>query len=189
MEINEAVPEYKRHTYADYISWDDSERCELIDGVIYAMSAPSWQHQLISGKLFNQIANSLTGKPCVVFNAPFDVRLNADSNDDTVVQPDIVVICDRLIIGGTGCIGTPDMLIEILSPSSKSHDKLRKLKLYQNYGVKEYWIVNPEIKTVSKHILDNGRYNITHYDKTEQAPISVLEGCSISLPEVFEEWK
>ena len=187
MEANEALPEYKRHTYADYCRWDDDERWELIDGVPYAMSAPTWEHQGILVELAGQIREYLKGKPCKVFVAPFDVRLNADGYDDTVVQPDIVVICDRSKLSGTGCVGSPDMIIEVLSPSTAAHDRIRKFGLYMRYGVREYWIVDPETKSVSAHILDSGRYYTSAYAETDTASVQVLEGCTIDLSEVFEE--
>ena len=187
MEVNEALPEYKRYTYADYITWEGSERYELIDGVPRAMTAPSWIHQAISGELFVQIKEFLKGKPCKVFAAPFDVRLNANDYDDNVVQPDIVVICDRSIIGGTGCSGVPDMVVEILSPSTAAYDRTTKFNLYQKYGVREYWIVDPESKTVSAHTLDDGRYYVTRHAETDTVPVQVLEGCMIDLREVFAE--
>ena len=184
----EAALKREYYTYADYSVWVGPERWELIDGEVYAMSpGPTWKHQGIVGELFGQLRDFLKGKPCKVFPAPFDVRLNADTADDTVVQPDIVVICDRSIIGGTGCAGSPDMVIEILSPSTEARDRIQKLKLYQKYGIREYWIVDPESKTVSVHILDNGRYYATGYTETETAPVHVLEGCTINLAEVFED--
>lgn len=178
--------EEQRYTYADYCSWDDGKRWELIKGVPYAMSpAPLWEHQGISSNLHSQLASFLKDKPCKAFHAPFDVRLNADSGDDTVVQPDLVVICDRSILGGTGCIGTPDMVVEILSPSTARQDRLVKLQLYQSSGIREYWIVDPDSKTVSVHILENGKYIIAAYGDEDVAPVHVLEGCEIVLADVF----
>ncbi|MDR0310315.1 MAG: Uma2 family endonuclease, partial [Acidobacteriota bacterium] len=114
----EALQKDERYTYADYASWDTEERYELIDGVPYLMSpAPLRKHQSILFELSGQFRNFLKGKPCKAFAAPFDVRLNADTYDDTVVQPDLVVICDKLKLDAKGCVGAPDMVIEILSPS------------------------------------------------------------------------
>ena len=184
----EALQLEERYTYADYCKWGDGKRWELIDGKAYAMSpAPSWKHQGILGELYGQIRNYLKGKPCKVFVAPFDVRLNADAGDDTVVQPDIVVICDRAKIGGTGSVGAPDMVIEILSPSTSAHDRVRKYKLYLQYGVREYWIVDMDDKSVTAHVLDNERYYTIVYADSDIAPVHVLEGCEINLTEVFEE--
>ena len=176
----------QRYTYADYLTWDDDVRRELIDGVIYVMSAPTWEHQRINGNLFMQIAVFLKGKPCKVFSAPFDVRLNADDKDDTVVQPDIVVICDRTKLIGTGCVNAPDMAVEVLSPSTTRRDRLEKLNLYQKYGVREYWVVDPDDKTVSVHFLENGKYVIYAYGEEDVAPVRILESCDINLKDVFD---
>ena len=174
-------------TYADYCTWDDGKRWELIEGVPYAMApGPSQVHQSISGDLFVQLHNFLKGKPCKLFSAPFDVRLNADTGDDTVVQPDILVVCDQSKLDGKSCIGAPDFIVEITSPSSLRLDRLIKLLQYQRSGVREYWIVEPESKSVSVHLLENGKYTITAYGDDEIAPVHVLEGCTINLREVFD---
>ena len=182
--------EETRYTYSDYMAWEDGERWEIIEGVPYLMSpGPTWVHQGVSGELFLQIANFLKGKPCKVFSAPFDVRLFPvdDDSDDTVVQPDIVVICDRSILDRTGCRGVPDMLVEILSPSTAKHDQLVKLQLYKKAGVREYWIVDPVTKIVSVHTLKNGEYLINVYGDADSVPVRVLEGLSIELTDVFED--
>ena len=189
----EALRADKRYTYADYASWDTEERYELIDGIPYAMSydamspAPAWKHQDVSGKLHYQLFDFLKGKSCKVFAAPFDVRLNAADGDDTVVQPDLVIICDRSKLIDTGCVGAPDMVIEIVSPSSSNHDRVRKFNKYLHAGVREYWIVDPDSKTIVVNILENGRYYSTAYDETATIPVHILEGCEISLPDVFFE--
>ena len=176
------------YTYADYFKWDDGKRWELIEGKPYAMSpAPTWGHQGVQYEIARQLGNFLHGKPCKVFTAPFDVRLNADTGDDTVVQPDIVVICDRSKLIGTGCVGAPDMAVEVLSPSTAYHDTHVKFRLYHNAGVREYWIVNMNTQTVHVYILENGRYYTTSYGNTDVAPVSILEGCEIDLREVFAD--
>jgi len=177
----------KRYTYADYCTWDDDERWELIDGVPYAMSAPTWQHQGVSGNLFFQLFLFLRGKSCKVFSAPFDVRLNAATLDDTVVQPDIVVICDRAKLGGTGCLGAPDLVIEILSPSSASRDMFLKYRKYLQAEVPEYWVVDEESKSVRVFILKDGKYDAFDYTGEAKIPVHVLEGCEIDLAQIFEE--
>jgi len=178
----------ERYTYADYCTWDDSERWELIEGIPYAMSpAPSQHHQEISGELHLQLATFLKGKPCKVFHAPFDVRLNVDDEDDTVVQPDLLVVCDHSKLDGKCCRGAPDLVIEILSPSTARHDRMVKMQQYQQAGVREYWIVDPDTKTVQVCILENGRYFVTAYADTDTAPVAVLPGCEINLSDVFAE--
>jgi Uma2 family endonuclease len=142
----------------------------------------------VSGDLFGQLRDFLKGKPCKVYHAPFGVRLfpKEDNSDDTFVEPDIVVICDRSKIDKRGCNGAPDLVIEILSPSNSRLDKLLKFHKYLEAGVREYWIVDPEEKTVQTHILDNGHYIANIYDEKGKVPVSVLNGCVIDLAAVFE---
>ena len=176
------------YTYADYCTWDDGKRWELIDGVAYAMAhAPSRTHQSISVAIASQLYNFLNGKRCKVFTAPFDVRLNVDSKDDIVVQPDILVVCNESKLNDSECVGAPDFIVEVLSPSTAQHDRLRKFRLYQNSGVREYWIVDPDSKTVAAHIIYYGVYRISMYGSDDLAPVHVLEGCTINLSDVFED--
>ena len=184
----EAVRKDRRYTYADYCTWNDGERWELIDGIAHAMSpGPSFEHQTVSGEIFSQLHAYLRGKPCKVISAPFDVRLNADKGDDTVVQPDILIVCDRAKLeSGKGVAGAPDMIIEILSPSTARHDRITKFNLYRQAGVREYWIVSPEDKSVVAHTLQDGRYWTQTYESSDSIPVQILEGCTITLSEVFE---
>ena len=175
----------RRYTYSDYCSWDDDERWELIDGVPYAMAAPLISHQGILRNIVLQIGQFLHKKTCEAFFAPTDVRLNPGAGDDTVVQPDLLVVCDKSKIDRKGIIGAPDMIVEILSPSSLSHDMIRKFTLYLNADVREYWIVDPETGSVIVNVLVDGKYVTKDYDKTAVVPVSVLEGCSVDLAEVF----
>ena len=177
----------KQCTYSDYVNWDDDIRCELIAGIPHMMSSPSEAHQAISFELTRQLGNFLMGKPCKAFAAPFDVRLNANDADDTVVQPDILVVCDMSKLDGKACAGAPDLVIEILSPSSARLDKVIKYRLYQNAGVREYWIVDVETKTVQVCVLKNGEYFMKAYTDIDSAPVDVLEGCIIGLSDVFAE--
>ena len=176
-----------RFTYEDYCTWDDDERWELIDGIAYAMAAPSYIHQSISSSIHVQIGQFLRGKTCKVFSAPFDVRFNPNSKADTVVQPDIVIICDKSKHDERGGIGVPDMVVEILSPSSVTHDMLRKYGLYLKAGVREYWIVDPWEKIVITHVLQNGKYERKIFEKTDSVPVFILDGCNVDLAEVFDE--
>lgn len=151
-------------TYLDYKTWPDGERWELIDGQAYAMSpAPSNFHQLIVGELFRRIANYFHGKSCRPFVAPFDVRLpvagTADQQIDTVVQPDISLVCDpNKLKDNHGCVGAPDWVIEVLSPSTAVHDQRTKRALYERHGVAEYWLVHPGDRSVTIYRLDNQAY-------------------------------
>jgi Uma2 family endonuclease len=180
--------EARRYTYADYKSWESGkgERFELISGEAYAMSAPSDRHQAICGEIFRQIANFLHGKPCKARPAPYDVRLfyREDESDDTVVQPDISVICDEAKRGPEGCRGAPDLVVEALSPSNTSEEYFIKSNLYMKAGVREYWIVSPAHKTVQVNVLSGGVYSIKTYD-SGAVPSAVLEGLRISLDDVF----
>lgn len=138
-----ALPQHnQRYTYADYLTWREGERYELIDGVAYLMSpAPSTPHQEIAGPLYRQAANALEGKSCHPYIAPFDVRLprsaEADSEVDTVVQPDVLIVCDRSKVDQRGMRGAPDWVAEVLSPSTAGHDQITKLSAYERAGVPE----------------------------------------------------
>lgn len=188
------LPENLEYTYNDLLNFNGPERYELIDGELFMMSPPNRFHQSISIELSRQLANFLDGKMCKVFAAPFSVKLFANPKDrneliKTAVEPDISVICDPSKLDRQGCIGAPDMIIEILSPSSMRHDRLTKLRLYQQAGVKEYWIANPEEKSVQVLLLDcYGQYRIYEFYTREQiAKVNVLEGCYIDLAKVFSE--
>ena len=178
----------KRYTYTDYAGWDTDDRYELIDGVPYLMSpGPNRKHQEISGELYGQLRDFLKGKPCKVYHAPFDVRLDVAGLDNTVVQPDIMVICDHSKLGKASCDGAPDLVVEILSPSTSSRDKLLKFNKYLQSGVREYWIVDPDSKTLSAHVLENGKYITGAFGDEDTVPVKVLPGCRINLHDVFAE--
>ena len=182
------------YTYADYCTWDDDQRWELIDGIAYAMASPTTAHQDICGMLHLQIGNYLLGKPCKVYFAPFDVRLFAnpsdesDETDTTVVQPDLLVVCDRSKLSdGRSCKGAPDLVIEILSPSTASKDRILKLQKYRKAGVRECWIVDPNAHTVRVFLLKDGKFTGRKYGEADSVPVTVLPGLTISLPDVFGE--
>lgn len=191
----------QKYTYADYLTWDDGQRWELVDGVAYLLQgpvglapAPSRFHQELSGALLYQILAYLKGKPCKVYGAPFDVRLSdqAQSSDnyvDTVVQPDVVVICDKTKLDDRGCNGAPDLVIEITSPSTAKMDLTVKFDLYQKHGVKEYWIVHPVEKTVMVFKLQpDGRYGAPdRYADDGKIAVPLLGDLVIDLAEVFGE--
>ena len=179
------------YTYADYKDWElkEGERYELIYGAAYAMSAPSTYHQLIAGEMFRQIANYLARKPCKVIPAPYDVRLfyEEDESDDTIVQPDISIICDKEKRGPEGCRGAPDFVAEILSPSNTAIEMEEKFQLYQDAGVREYWLVNPKNKTLKTHFFAEGEIHIRTYSATDKANVGIFPGFAVDLEPVFAE--
>ena len=189
-----ALPaEKERYTFADVLTWPDNERAELIDGEPVMMAPPTTAHQLISFEIGRQLGNYLEGKKCRAIPAPFAVRLFEKDGDspedvDTMVEPDISIVCDSSKLDKHGCKGAPDMVLEILSPSTQRHDRLVKLGLYQRAGVREYWIVSPEEQTVQV-FLNKDASLLPHevYDRQGVAKVNVLDGCFIELSKVFPE--
>lgn len=176
------------HTYADYCAWPTGERWELIDGVAHAMGpAPLRLHQKVLLQLARQAADALEGKACEAYIAPFDVRLpKGDEQDealDTVVQPDLSVVCDPAKLDDKGCRGAPDWIIEVLSPATASHDHLTKRTLYERAGVREFWLVHPtdRIATIYRQI-EPARFG--------PAEIIALSGQTVVgiLPAIVIEW-
>ncbi len=158
-----ALRDRNHYTYGDYRTWNGDTRWELIDGLAYAMApAPTRTHQIIVGEIFRQVANQLQGQPCRAFIAPFDVRLprgnEADDAVESVVQPDVVVVCDSKKLDEKGCRGAPDWIVEVLSPSTADHDHKLKRALYERSGVLEYWLVHPTDRLVHVYRLANGQY-------------------------------
>lgn len=189
-----ARKQYKKYTYDDYLTWPEDERWEIIDGIAYDMSpAPSTSHQRILRELLIQFGNYLTGKTCEVFAAPFDIRLpEADEQDKdivNVVQPDIVVVCDKSKLDEKGCKGAPALIIEIKSPFTARKDIKEKFRLYERVGVKEYWIVDPTDKTVMVFKLgENKEYGKPDmYGDEDPINVGVFEDLTIDLKAVFQE--
>ena len=178
----------QHYTYRDYRQWPDDERWELIDGVAYAMSAPTFGHQEIVVELGRQFGNFLKGKDCRVVVAPCDVffyRLREQDEDDidTVVQPDVLVVCDRDKIRDRGVWGAPDLVVEILSPSTSRKDQNEKFNLYQRSGVKEYWVVDPKGHWLQQYLKgDDGLFapEVT-LDGTGTLECQVLPGLAIDI--------
>lgn len=175
-----------RFTYGDYRRWPEGERWELIEGEAYAMSpAPSRSHQQWVGELFRQIADFLAGKSCEVYVAPFDVRLpegNEAAEDaiPTVVQPGIAVICDRSKLDEAGCLGAPDFIIEVLAPGTAARDHTLKKALDERHGVREYWLVHPLDRVLTRYVLEGGRYAAARIEATEgTTPVHTLSGLTI----------
>jgi len=184
--------ENKKYTYADYLTWPENEKWEIIDGVPYLQAAPTWQHQAISRELMTQFNNYLKDKPCQVFASPFDLRFpetnEMDEEATFVVQPDILVICDKEGLKGTGYYGTPTLIIEISSPSTARSDKVLKFNRYEKAGVKEYWIVEPDGKFISVFTLQsNNRYGRPEsFTEIDTVNVSVFPDLMVDLKPVFE---
>jgi len=184
----------KTYSYADYLQWKFEERIELIKGRIFKMSpAPSSSHQEISGNIYFAFKLYLLKKPCKVFAAPFDVRLPHQSKENkdviNVVQPDICVICDRSKIDERGCLGAPDIVVEILSPGNNKTELQNKYEVYEESGVQEYWIVSPQDKTFFRYTLNSeGAYfpsRLLTFESEVTTPI--LPGFVLNLEAVFKD--
>lgn len=184
----------KTYTYADYLTWRFNERLELIKGWVYKMSpAPRRTHQRIETSLSSQLWRYFEHKKCEVYQSPFDVRLiknkgQSDHEITTVVQPDISVICDPEKLDDRGCIGAPDLIIEVLSPSTMKKDYYEKFNLYEENKVKEYWLVNPEGRSLQIFHLENGKYQEfeTLEEKEETITSNLFPELQIPMVSVFE---
>ncbi len=191
--------ENKLYTYADYLTWLDDKRREIINGIVRLMAGPNYWHARLCRDIFGPIYKYLERRKgdCEAFIAPFDVRLPKKPEDiednkiDTVVQPDIFVVCDPSKIDSRGCLGAPDLVIEILSPSNCKYDFNDKFNKYEFAGVKEYWVVSPFTKGISVFILQpNGKYCpeiFYEYKNDEFVPVRTLPGLKIKLNDLFEE--
>ena len=150
------------YTYADYLMWKIKDRLELLKGKIFQMGAPSLTHQTVSMNFSRLLSNYFYKTPCKLFAAPFDVRLAKKGEKDnevyTVVQPDLCVVCDADKLDERGCWGAPDLIIEILSPGNSKKEMLNKYELYEEAGVREYWVVRPDYKEITQFVLENNKY-------------------------------
>jgi Uma2 family endonuclease len=180
----------KSYTYFDYLSWKFQERVELLRGKVFNMSpGPASKHQRLSGKIAIPLFNYLANNPCEVFYAPFDVRLTKSTDDKqvkTVVQPDICVICDPSKIDERGCNGAPELVIEILSPGNSNKEMKNKFELYEEAGVLEYWIVDPEKEVVFQYVLEHGIFtNHKPLVKEDILESTVIAGFRLDLNTIF----
>lgn len=186
----------KKYTYKDYLSWSFQDRVELIRGKIFKMSpAPNLKHQEVSGQLHGFLWNFLkSGKSCKVFHAPFDVRLplpNSTGKPDTVVQPDIVVVCDESKLDEQGCNGAPDLVVEILSPGNTKKELKYKMEIYQSAGIPEYWVVDPDHEfVIIYHLDENGKYTSgAPFTEEDSIQSKVLQGLHLPVAELFKTIK
>jgi Uma2 family endonuclease len=182
----------KTYSYADYLKWEFDERLELIKGKIFKMTpAPNRSHQEVSINLTNKLFNFLNNNKCKVYTAPFDVRLPKKSISDkevyNVLQPDICVICDLTKLDDRGCIGAPDIVVEILSPGNSKKEMSNKYEVYQESGVKEYWIISPIEKTLVNYILhpDGLFYATRPFIEDDFFTTAILPGFEIKMAEIF----
>lgn len=179
------------YTYADYLRWTFEERLELIKGKIFKMTpAPNLYHQDISANLSGELYNYLRGKPCKVYSAPFDVRLprkdKASEKIYTVVQPDICVVCDLTKLDKRGCIGAPEIIVEILSPGNNQKELRNKYEVYEESGVLEYWIVSPQDKTFLKYTLVDGQFQPSKLLTIgDTVTTDILPGLELNLEIIF----
>lgn len=177
------------YTYKDYLHWPPEERWEVIHGVAYSMSPSSnRKHQGVLRELSRQIGTFLLRMPCKLFMAPFDVLLGAPTESieetSTIVQPDLLVVCDLSKLTDIGVVGGPDFIIEIQSPSTAFRDQVEKKLLYEKHGVKEYWVVNPETLEVFIYRLKNGRYGLPEpADLRKATPVSLFQGLELQVKE------
>lgn len=183
-----------RCSYADYLAWEEDRRMELLEGNPVMLASPSRVHQEIEAELVRQLGNYLADKKrCRVYPGPFAVRLFEAAGEppeevDTVVEPDVTVVCDPAKLDDRGCKGAPDFVIEILSPSTRRNDRLTKFDLYQRAGVREYWIVSPEERAVQVFLRQGDSLKPReYYQREDPARVEVLENCTIDLTAVFPE--
>jgi Uma2 family endonuclease len=182
----------KSYTYADYYSWLFEDRVELIHGKVFSIAHPNTNHQLILGCILTDLKTLLKGKNIKVFQAPFDVRFTRKSTNDeaitTVLQPDVCVICDPTKIDKRGCLGAPDLIVEILSPGNNAKELKNKYDVYEESGVREYWIVSPQDQTFLVYTSVDGKFQLSPVKTTGDVVTSVvLPGFSLDLTELFSE--
>ena len=173
-------------TYRDYLGWGDDGRYELINGVAYSMApAPLIEHQELTGRIYGQLVTQLEGHPCRPFIAPVDVRLpkaqQSDDEADTVVQPDVFVVCDRDKIDARGVRGAPDFVVEVLSPTTAARDQIEKKKIYERAGVREYWLVHPTDRLATIYRGSDAGYAAPEIiELVGETPILAVSGVRIS---------
>jgi len=182
----------QRYCYGDYLLWQDDARWELIDGIAYAMApAPALSHQEIVLGIASQALNAVAGSPCRVLIAPLDVRLPKPGQDgqqcDTVVQPDVLAVCDPNKLSERGVLGAPDWVVEVLSPRSASHDNILKRRLYEQVGVREFWLVHPGDRLLFIYRLNDGGYGKPEVLPLEgSTPVGVLHGVTIDWSPIID---
>jgi Uma2 family endonuclease len=188
LKIGDKDPPY---TYEDWLEWPlmETTKLELLDGLLIALATPTSFHAGIEADIMALLWNFLRGKKGKVYGSELGVRLfpqEADKKDQVAIEPDISVILDTSRITKQGYDGAPDFVIEILSPSSRREDRIGKFNRYQEAGVKEYWIIDPDDRTVQVNLLESGKYVVSMYGE-EKVPVATLPGCEIDFAEVFQQ--
>ena len=192
-KMEEPFTSYGRYSYADYLTWEMDEMVELIKGKVFRQAAaPRRKHQEIVTRVLGELYVLLDGKTCRAYTAPFDVRLPSQSLNDedifTVVQPDICVVCDPEKLDPAGCIGAPDLIVEILSPGNNKKELQNKYNVYEESGVKEYWVIHPEEMTLLIYSLTEEVYTASKlYTLGDVVSSNCIEGFTLDLDQVFRD--
>lgn len=193
-KVSEPFTGYGRYSYADYLTWQMDEMVEIIKGKVFkaAAASPKRIHQEVALKIARKFGDFLDKKPCKIFHAPFDVRLPAKSkrNEDifTVVQPDICVVCDRSKLDEAGCLGAPDLIIEILSPGNNRKELKHKYEVYEESEVQEYWVIHPSEQTLLIYTLTMGKYIPSKlFTSGDIVSSACIDGFSLDLDDVFSD--
>jgi len=194
MFVKEAKVAYKvdeEIEYEKYLNLPEMTRAEFIDGRIYYLGAPTKKHQEVLKRLSTRFENYLHGKSCDVYFAPFAVKIDFefDQSSRNTLQPDLLVVCDDEKFSKQALNGAPDLIIEILSPSNASHDRVFKYNKYLSVGVKEYWIVDPMKEKIMVNIITGSMYSTTIYAKGDVIKVSILADLSINVTDLFEGYK
>ena len=187
--INQLDPINGLYTYAEYLLWKFEERVELLKGQLFKMSAPSPAHQVVQSNLNIELGLYFRNQKCQIYPAPFDVRLPAKGETGdaihTVVQPDLCVVCDRTKIDSRGCIGAPDLVIEIISPGNSKKELKQKFKLYEEAGVREYWVIHPTEEYVIVNVLENNHYKTLSPIVDDEVHSVIFPTLKVHTKEIF----
>ena len=187
--INQLDPINGLYTYAEYLLWQFEERVELLKGKLFKMSAPSPAHQVVQSNLNIELGLYFRNQKCQIYPAPFDVRLPAKGETGdaihTVVQPDLCVVCDRTKIDSRGCIGAPDLVIEIISPGNSKKELKQKFKLYEEAGVREYWVIHSTEEYVIVNVLENNHYKTLSPIVDDEVHSVIFPTLKVHTKEIF----
>ena len=187
--INQLDPINGLYTYAEYLLWKFEERVELLKGKLFKMSAPSPAHQVVQSNLNIELGLYFRNQKCQIYPAPVDVRLPAKGETGdaihTVVQPDLCVVCDRTKIDSRGCIGAPDLVIEIISPGNSKKELKQKFKLYEEAGVREYWVIHPTEEYVIVNVLENNHYKTLSPIVDDEVHSVIFPTLKVHTKEIF----